>query len=46
MERPAQGWQTGKFSRLAVVQSAEIAALVDAPRKRNTNARGAASHAG
>jgi hypothetical protein len=46
MERPAQGWQTGKFSRLAVVQSAEIAALVDAPRKRNTNARRIASHAG
>jgi hypothetical protein len=46
MERSAQECQTGKFSRLAVAQGAEIAALVDAPRKRNTNARRIASYAG
>jgi hypothetical protein len=46
MERPAQGRQIGKFSRLAVARNAEIGTLVDAPRARHTNASGVASHAG
>jgi hypothetical protein len=46
MKRPAQEYQTGKFSWLPVARSAEIAASCPVPGAPISNARWIASHAG